>query len=336
LTMCEFLANIYLMRELILETLRREKHISGEEIGKQFKISRTAVWKHVNELRKMGYEIRSSPKIGYTFKKSPDLLLPEEIEHGLKTKFIGKHVVHYDTAFSTQDIAAEMARGGATEGTLVIAETQENGRGRKGRSWVSFPKGGIYLSLILKPNLMPSQVVQIPLIAGVAMTKAIRETVSLKPMIKWPNDIIIGKKKVGGILTEMSSEIDGVNYVVLGVGLNVNMPTSVFSEDIFDIATSLIFECGKNTSRTKLVQGFLCGFELIYTKFLVHGFGSVRDEWKELNNTIGSQVKISGNGKDIEGEAIDIDADGFLLVRKDNGNISRIISGDVSLRNPAC
>jgi len=324
------------MRELILETLRREKHISGEEIGKQFKISRTAVWKHVNELRKMGYEIRSSPKIGYTFKKSPDLLLPEEIEHGLKTKFIGKHVVHYDTAFSTQDIAAEMARGGATEGTLVIAETQENGRGRKGRSWVSFPKGGIYLSLILKPNLMPSQVVQIPLIAGVAMTKAIRETVSLKPMIKWPNDIIIGKKKVGGILTEMSSEIDGVNYVVLGVGLNVNMPTSVFSEDIFDIATSLIFECGKNTSRTKLVQGFLCGFELIYTKFLVHGFGSVRDEWKELNNTIGSQVKISGNGKDIEGEAIDIDADGFLLVRKDNGNISRIISGDVSLRNPAC
>ena len=336
MTMCEFLANIYLMRELILETLRREKHISGEEIGKQFKISRTAVWKHVNELRKMGYEIRSSPKIGYTFKKSPDLLLPEEIEHGLKTKFIGKHVVHYDTAFSTQDIAAEMARGGATEGTLVIAETQENGRGRKGRSWVSFPKGGIYLSLILKPNLMPSQVVQIPLIAGVAMTKAIRETVSLKPMIKWPNDIIIGKKKVGGILTEMSSEIDGVNYVVLGVGLNVNMPTSVFSEDIFDIATSLIFECGKNTSRTKLVQGFLCEFELIYTKFLVHGFGSVRDEWKELNNTIGSQVKISGNGKDIEGEAIDIDADGFLLVRKDNGNISRIISGDVSLRNPAC
>jgi BirA family biotin operon repressor/biotin-[acetyl-CoA-carboxylase] ligase len=155
-------------------------------------------------------------------------------------------------------------------------------------------------------------------------------------MIKWPNDIIIGKKKVGGILTEMSSEIDGVNYVVLGVGLNVNMPTSVFSEDIFDIATSLIFECGKNTSRTKLVQGFLCEFELIYTKFLVHGFGSVRDEWKELNNTIGSQVKISGNGKDIEGEAIDIDADGFLLVRKDNGNISRIISGDVSLRNPAC
>ena len=136
------------------------------------------------------------------------------------------------TVSSTQDIAAEMARGGAAEGTLVIAEMQEKGRGRKGRSWVSLPEGGIYLSLILRPNLMPSQVVQIPLIAGVALTKAIRETVPLQPMIKWPNDIFIGKKKVGGILTEMSSEIDGVNYVVLGIGLNVNMPASLLDEEI--------------------------------------------------------------------------------------------------------
>ena len=323
------------MRELILETLCREKHISGEKIGTQLKISRTAVWKHVNELRKMGYEIQSSPKTGYTFKKSPDLLLPEEIERGLNTQIMGKPVTHYDTMSSTQDIAAEMARRGANEGTLVVAEMQEKGRGRKGRSWVSLPKGGIYLSLILRPNLMPSQVVQIPLIAGVALTKAIRETVSLQPMIKWPNDIVMGKKKVGGILTEMSSEIDGVNYVILGIGLNVNMPASVFSEDISNIATSLIDECGKYTSRVKLVQSFLSEFELIYTKFLAQGFGSVRDEWKELNNTIGSRVKITEGMTDIEGEAIDIDNDGFLLVRKENGYISRIISGDVSLRNSA-
>jgi BirA family biotin operon repressor/biotin-[acetyl-CoA-carboxylase] ligase len=210
---------------------------------------------------------------------------------------------------------------------------QEKGRGRKGRSWVSLPKGGIYLSLILRPNLMPSQVVQIPLIAGVALTKAIRETVSLQPMIKWPNDIVMGKKKVGGILTEMSSEIDGVNYVILCIGLNVNMPASFFIEDISTIATSLIDECGKYTSRVKLVRSFLTEFELIYTKFLVQGFGSVRDEWKELNNTIGSRVKITEGMTDIEGEAIDIDNDGFLLVRKENGYISRIISGDVSLRN---
>ena len=324
------------MRELILENLRREKHISGEEIGKRLKISRTAVWKHVNELRKMGYEIESSPKIGYTFKKSTNLLLPEEIEHGLNTQIMGKNVMHYHSISSTQDIAAEMARRGANEGTLVIAETQEKGRGRKGRSWVSFPQGGIYLSLILRPNLMPSQVVQIPLLAGVALTKAIRETVPLQPVIKWPNDIVIGKKKVGGILTEMSSEIDGVNYVVLGIGLNVNMRATLFDENICDIATSLIDECGKFTSRAKLVQSFLCEFELFYKKFLTDGFTSVRDEWKELNNTIGSRVKIMDSGKDIEGDAIDIDNDGFLLVRRENGDISRIISGDVSLRNPAC
>ena len=323
------------LRELILKNLQQEGHISGEILGKRLKISRTAVWKHIKELRKRGYQIEASRKSGYTFVKSTTLLLPEEIERGLNTQIMGKPVTHYDTMSSTQDIAAEMARRGANEGTLVVAEMQEKGRGRKGRSWVSLPQGGIYLSLILRPNLMPSQVVQIPLIAGVALTKAIRETVSLQPMIKWPNDIIVGKKKVGGILTEMSSEIDGVNYVILGIGLNVNMPASVFSEDISNIATSLIDECGKYTSRVKLVQSFLSEFELIYTKFLVQGFGSVRDEWKELNNTIGSRVKITEGMTDIEGEAIDIDNDGFLLVRKENGDISRIISGDVSLRNSA-
>ena len=322
------------MRELILKSLQQEGHISGEEIGKRLKISRTAVWKHVNELRSMGYEIESCPKRGYTFIKSTDLLLSEEIKLGLNTQIIGKHVIHYDVVSSTQDIAAEMARAGAAEGTLVIAEMQEKGRGRKGRSWVSLPEGGIYLSLILRPNLMPSQVAQIPLIAGVALTKAIRETVLLQPVIKWPNDIIIGKKKVGGILTEMSSEIDGVNYVVLGIGLNVNMPASLLNKDICDIATSLIDECGAYISRTKLVQSFLREFELIYIKYLTFGFSSVKDEWKTFNNTIGSQVKISDSGTDIEGEAIDIDNDGFLLVRKENGDITRIISGDVFLRNP--
>jgi BirA family biotin operon repressor/biotin-[acetyl-CoA-carboxylase] ligase len=181
---------------------------------------------------------------------------------------------------------------------------------------------------------MPSQVVQIPLLAGVALTKAIRETVPLQPVIKWPNDIVIGKKKVGGILTEMSSEIDCVNYVILGIGLNVNMRAALFDEIICNAATSLIDECGKYTSRVKLVQSFLREFELFYKKFLTDGFTSVREEWKELNNTIGSRVKITDSGKGIEGDAIDIDNDGFLLVRRENGDITRIISGDVSLNNP--
>ncbi len=318
------------MRDLILQALQKEGHISGEELGKRLSISRTAVWKHINELRKLGYQIDSSPKIGYSFIKSTNLLLPEEIELGLNTKIMGKHVMHYDEVTSTQDVAAEMARSGAEEGTLVITEKQKKGRGRKGRSWVSL-EGGIYLSLILRPSLLPSKVAQIPLIAGIALTKAIRENVPLQPMIKWPNDILIGKKKVGGILTEMSSEIDGVNYVILGIGVNVNTPTALLSEETAGVATSLIDEYGVYTSRTKLVQGFLNEFEIIYTKYLAFGFSSVRNEWKALNNTIGSWVKVSDGENKIEGEALDIDNDGFLLVRKKDGGVTRIISGDVSL-----
>ncbi len=316
-----------------MKSLQQERHLSGQELGKRLNISRTAVWKHINKLRKRGYQIESSPKSGYSLIKSTHLLLPEEIGIGLNTQIMGKRVVHFNEVSSTQDIAAEMARDGAAEGTLVVAEMQNRGRGRKGRSWVSVPEGGIYLSLILRPTLMPSQVVQIPLIAGVALTRAIKATVPLQPMIKWPNDIIIGKKKVGGILTEMSSEIDGVNYVVLGIGLNVNTPASLFAKDIAGITTSLIDEYGAETSRVKLVQCFLSEFEIIYTKFLASGFSSVKDEWKALNNTIGSWVKVSDGENEIEGEALDIDNDGFLLVRKEDGTISRIISGDVSFSN---
>lgn len=322
------------LRELILKNLQQEGHISGEILGKRLKISRTAVWKHIKELRKRGYQIEASRKFGYSFVKSTTLLLPEEIKLGLNTRIMGKQVVHFDEISSTQDVAAELAIEGGAEGTLVVAEMQTRGRGRRGRNWASISSGGIYFSLILRPKLMPSKVVQIPLIASVALTKAIGETAPIQPKIKWPNDLYINTKKVGGILTEMNSEIDAVNYVILGIGLNVNMSASLFDEDISKIATSLIDECGVYISRAKLVQNFLSEFEQIYTKYLAYGFGSVRDEWKAFNNTIGSQVKISDGAKDIEGEAVDINNEGFLLVRKKNGDITRIISGDVSLNNP--
>jgi len=321
------------MREQILKSLRQERQVSGEELGKKLNISRTAVWKHINELRSLGYRIESSPKSGYSLIKSTELLLPEEIGIDINTQIMGKRIEHYSEISSTQDIAAELARSGAAEGTLVIAEMQKNGRGRKGRKWVSLPEGGIYFSLILRPNLTPSQAIQIPLIAGVALTKAINATVFLQPMIKWPNDIVVGQKKVGGILTEMNSEIDVVNHIVLGIGLNVNIPASLLAEQTAGMVTSLIDECGAYTSRAKIIQCFLNEFEMIYPKFLTSGFSAVRDEWKAFNNTIGSRVRVNDGGKEIEGEALDIDIDGFLLVRKENGGVSKIISGDVSFCN---
>jgi BirA family biotin operon repressor/biotin-[acetyl-CoA-carboxylase] ligase len=319
------------MRGAILKALREEGHISGAKLGERLNISRNAVWKHIGELRKRGYEIDSSPRYGYTFVKGTNLLIPEDIVPGLKTRVIGKHILHRAEITSTQDIAKKMTRDGAEEGTIVIAESQTEGRGRKGRSWVSPRDGGVYLSIILRPKLVPSRVLQISLVAGVAVIKAIKGVAPLQPKMKWPNDIIIGRKKVGGILTEMSCELDGVNYIVLGIGVNVNTPGYLLEKPTDGVATSLAEECGADISRVSFVQCLLAEFESIYDKFLVSGFCPVREEWKAMNNTIGSRVKISEAEGEIEGEALDIDEEGFLLVRKENGDVKKIISGDVSL-----
>jgi BirA family transcriptional regulator, biotin operon repressor / biotin---[acetyl-CoA-carboxylase] ligase len=321
------------MKELILQSLRQERQISGEELGRKLNISRTAVWKHINELRSQGYQINSSPRVGYSLVKSTELLLPEEIQLDLNTQIMGKQVEHYNEVSSTQDIAAEMARSGTAEGTIIIAEMQKTGRGRRGRRWVSPPGGGIYFSLILRPNLKPFQAMQIPLIAGVAVTKAIKATVPLQPEIKWPNDIIICHKKVGGILTEMSSEIDVINHIVLGIGLNVNIPGSLLAEQTAGIATSLIHEYGEKVSRVKLIQCFLYEFESIYRKYLASGFKAIREEWMANSHTMGARVRVNDRGREFEGKAFDLDNDGFLWVRRDSGDVSRIVSGDVSFCN---
>jgi len=279
----------------------------------------------------LGYRIDSSPKAGYSFVKSTSLLLPEEIGLSLETRTIGKQILHHREVASTQDAAEVLARNGVDEGTVVIAETQTRGRGRQGRHWVSPSEGGLYLSIVLRPGLIPSQVIQIPLIAGMAVSKTIMRATTLQPRIKWPNDVMIGGKKVAGILTEISSELDRVNYVVLGIGVNINTPGSRLAGPTGGIGTSLSEEGRKPVPRVAFVQRLLNEFEALYTKFLASGFGSIRAEWKTLDGTIGSRVKVGDGGEEIEGEAIDIDEEGFLLVRQENGDIKRIVSGDVSL-----
>jgi BirA family biotin operon repressor/biotin-[acetyl-CoA-carboxylase] ligase len=319
------------MRDLILKALQQEGQVSGEQLGKRFNISRTAVWKHVNELRKIGYEIDSSPRTGYSFVKSPDLVFPEEISLGLNTNIMGRRILYSEEVTSTQDVAEEAARKGAEEGVVVISERQTEGRGRKGRLWASPPREGVYFSAVLRPNLRPTQIIQIPLIAGVAVCKAIRRITPLEPRIKWPNDITISGKKVGGILTEMSCDIDRVNHIVLGIGVNVNTQCSLLPEPARGIATSLAEKCGEYISRVRLVQCLLAEFDALYNEFLVSGFDASRQEWKALDDTIGSWVKVSDAKEEIKGKALDIDEEGFLLVRKENGDVKRIISGDVSL-----
>ena len=324
------------LKQSVLAALRQgKKPLSGEALGKKLGVSRAAIWKRVHELRRQGYVIDSSPRQGYSLVSCPDLLLPEEIGRGLAARSFGKRIVYREECASTQDMAAELARAGEPEGLVVIAETQTQGRGRKGRGWVSPPGAGIYLSVILKPGLKPSQIIQIPLVAGVAAARAIRAESGLAPDIKWPNDILIGGKKVAGILTEMSCELDRVNHVILGIGINVNTRKSDLPEPVRDSATSLCAECGRNLSRVALVQRFLTELEAVYGSYLADGFESIRQEWKSFSSTIGSQVEITDGAESLTGEALDIDADGFLLLKTASGRTERIVAGDVSLRKLA-
>ena len=324
------------MKQSVLEALRQgKKPLSGEALGKKLGVSRAAIWKYVHELRRQGYVIDSFPRKGYSLVSCPDLLLPEEIRRGLAAQSFVKRIICRDECASTQDMAAELARGGEPEGLVVIAETQTQGRGRKSRSWISTPGAGVCLSIILRPGLKPAQIAQIPLVAGVAAARAIRTVTGLKPDIKWPNDLLVGGKKVAGILTEMSCELDCINHVILGIGINVNTLKSNLPEPIRDIATSLQSECGRDISRVALVQRFLTEFEAVYRRYLANGFESIRQEWKSLSNTIGSQVEITDGGERLTGEALDIDGDGFLLLKTDAGSIERIVVGDVSLRKLA-
>jgi len=318
----------------ILNRLRQGSPVSGEELGRTIGISRTAVWKHINELRREGYQIDSVPSKGYYFISAPDNLLPEEIKAGLNTRVLGTEIVYHREVTSTQSIAKLLAAQGATEGTIAVAETQSGGRGRIAREWAS-PVGGIYFSIILRPDIKPAEALQLPLIAGIAVARAIEKFSKLKPKLKWPNDIIVNDRKAGGILTEMSAEVDRLEWVIIGIGLNVNTPQESFPLEIEGTATSLKEAGGKYIPRVRLIQHILTELEALYDDFRESGFEPLREQWKRLSNTIGAEVTISSATGQLAGRAVDIDLDGALILQKEDGAQKRIIAGDVSLRKSA-
>jgi len=315
----------------ILERLRNGEPVSGEELGRAIGISRTAVWKHVNELKSQGYVIDSVPSKGYCFVSAPDALLPEEIRAGLKTRIIGRDIAYQKATPSTQEIAKALAAQGVAEGTIVVAETQSKGRGRVGRQWSS-PQGGVYFSIILRPDMNPSEALRLPLVAGVAVAKTIKRNTKLDPRLKWPNDIMIDGKKIGGILTEMNAEMDRLDWVIIGIGLNVNMSQQSFPADVEGTATSLMEAVGKSVPRVKLLQDILAEFETLYNELMKSGFETIRMKWKALSNTIGEKVVVTLPNGQIKGVAVDIDADGALMLEKDDGSLEKIIAGVVKLR----
>jgi BirA family biotin operon repressor/biotin-[acetyl-CoA-carboxylase] ligase len=315
----------------ILRLFREQSgFVSGELLSRELGISRTAVWKHISALRCEGYSVEAVPSRGYRLLSSPDSLAAEEITAQLHTAVIGKRIVSLKQTGSTNSEAFRLAEEGAAEGTVVMADAQTGGKGRLGRVWASPSGTNLYCSVILRPIIRPYEAPQLTFLSAVAVARAIERTTAVKPEIKWPNDVLIGGKKVAGLLNEMSAETDGINFVILGIGVNLNMQADQFPDDIRHPATSLFLETGVRIGRTRYAALLLNELDLLYTDFLHQGFGPVREEWQKHCNANGRRVVISnGAREDISGIFAGIDTDGALLVEASGGKIERILSGDV-------
>jgi BirA family biotin operon repressor/biotin-[acetyl-CoA-carboxylase] ligase len=315
--------------EAVLQVLRGAPDpVSGEKLAAQLGLSRAAVWKRIQRLKAQGYAIEGSPRRGYRLLAVPDKLLPEEILLGLRTRRLTGPVHHYETLGSTNDLAKDLAARGAPEGTVVVAETQTGGRGRLGREWDSPAGVGLYASLVLRPMLPPLELPQITLTTAVAVVRALRRAAGVTPGIKWPNDLLLDGKKLGGILTEMESESDRIRHVVVGLGLNVNNPG--FPPQLAATATSLALATGKTYARVDLLKAWLEEFEGLYERFLHQGFPEILEEWKAAAVTLGQAVTVRQGPRTIAGQALDVAADGALLLRTADGDVVRVTSGEIA------
>ncbi len=316
------------MQERIIQFLKEsDGYISGEEISQRLKISRAAIWKHMQELRSQGYEIAAVPHLGYQLVMCPDKLLSYVIQHGLNTKTVGQNIVVLDTVTSTMDEAFRLGNDNCPDGTVVCAESQTKGRGRLGRAWTS-PKGkGLYFSVVLRPKLPLAQLPQLTLMAAVALARAVEEVSGLKPSIKWPNDILIDRHKLAGILTELRAESDQVRFVVIGIGLNVN----TLMHQLVPGATSLKAAADRSFDRAQVLQSVLHSLEKGYVKLLKGHFAQIMEEWKKRSATLNQRVRVTDSTGVIEGKAINLDEDGAILIERDNGVVVRKSAGDVLL-----
>ena len=315
------------MKEKILDYLnKKHDYLSGDQISKHLGISRQGLWKHIQELKDSGYEIVAVPHLGYRLESCPDRLFAFEVARGLNTKFIGKKIHYFDYLVSTMDLAMQLGMDAAASGSAVLAESQIKGRGRLGRNWFSPKYKGLYLSLILRPKIPPSACPILTLMSAVSICEAVKEVIDLDLQIKWPNDVLIRNKKVAGILTEMNAEVDKVNFVVIGIGLNVNND----KKSLIAQATSLKQEQGQEISRVVLLQELLRRIENNYLLLEEQGSSEIINKWRNFTLTLGTRVKVDYQNQHIEGQATDIDADGALLIRKDSGLIQKVSSGDVT------
>jgi BirA family biotin operon repressor/biotin-[acetyl-CoA-carboxylase] ligase len=305
--------------------------VSGEEISRMLNVSRTAVWKHVNKLRELGYVIEASPRLGYTLAAKPDKLDADALSGAIRTKLFGRRLHLLDTTVSTQGDAMRLAEQGAPEGTLVVSEEQTGGRGRQGRKFFSPSGKGVWMSVILRPQQPLQYTSQLTLLAGVAVCRAVRRVASVEAFIKWPNDLLVDGRKVCGILLESAVEDQRIRYCIAGIGIDVNLDAGDYPEELRPIATSLKEAAGAAVDRTALIAAVMEELEGLYTLYGQEGFKPIGVLWEALSAIVGRRVSVRDNGQPVEGTAEGLDASGALLVRRSDGSLATIFSGDIQI-----
>lgn len=320
------------MKTEILKMLRESgEYISGQQLSEHFQVSRTAVWKSIRQLEQEGYQIEAVRNKGYRIAECPDRFSKKELESLMKTECFGKKVIAYDETDSTNTRMKQLAEQGAEHGTLVIAEKQNAGKGRRGRSWESPYGKNIYMSLLLRMDMEPVKAPMLTLVMALSAAEAIQEQEDLPVGIKWPNDLVIGTKKICGILTEMSAEIDYIHYVVIGIGVNVNIET--FADELKDKATSLYAEKGKKIKRAELAASIIEKFEQKYCKFMeVQDLSFMREGYNKMLVNRGRAVRVLEPGNEYDAYAVGINETGELLVQKADGQEVAVFAGEVSVR----
>lgn len=321
------------MDRTILELLKKQRmnYVSGQTISKSLGVSRTAVWKHINELRKSGYEIESYPRKGYRLIGEPDLLTSDELALGISTRYLGHRVFCFESIGSTNNYIKEHADE-FPDGTLVVSEEQKSGRGRLGREWTSPSGKGIWMSLLLKPGISPQDAPKITQIAAAALVEALNDLYGLDVKVKWPNDIVVNGRKVCGILTEMGAELGRVSHIVLGIGINANM--DAFAGELADKATSLKIEIGEAVDRKKLLFHFLNCLERLLDLFFEDGdFEKALNICRKHSAVIGKKIWIKEKNSSVEVLATGINDSGELVVQYEDGSEKAILSGEVSIRS---
>lgn len=316
----------------ILSALRASDWSSGADLSTRLGVTRAAIWARIEELRRLGYQIEASPHRGYRLLATPDRLHADDLLARLGlVRVIGREIRVFQETASTSDLLERLARDGVPEGLVLFAETQTRGRGRLGRNWVSPPGKGLWFSVLLRPPLRPQAATRLTVAAAVAIIRAIRTQLPIVPEIKWPNDIMIQGRKIAGVLTELTGELDSIRHVTLGVGVNVNLEAADFPATVAPTATSLRLALGRTVDRPALAAALLRELDEAYAAILEDRFVALANEWSDACFTLGRPVTVTAGQRRVAGRAEALDDEGALLVRTEYGHLERVVGGDVTL-----